>query len=117
MQHLSKTGEGGTVIVNRNNPAAARNPEEFPLPTAGASDFSDAFDRKASSQRGAETQRQNACTPGPARETPRSQGIAAHPTARNTQDRPSPRAGRVQRISPAQMSPVPANSRIRTRSC
>src|SRR6266581_4703960 len=115
------TGHGsrvtGHLSLISNSPAAARNLEESPLPTVGGSDFSDALDRWEFSLSDAETRRRNACTPEPARETQHFPDIAAHPTARNTQDRPSPRAGRVQRISPEQVSPVPANSRIRTRSC
>src|SRR5438477_599071 len=99
------------------DPAAAHNLEESPPPKADAGDFSDGEDPSASSPSNAKTPQRNVCTPELARETPRFPSTAAHPTRRNTQDHPPPRAGLVRRISPGQRSPVPANNPIRTRSC
>src|SRR5713226_10581816 len=98
-------------------PAAAHSLEESLLPTPGALDSSDGVDWREFSQQDAETLRRNACRRGQDGETPRFPNTAVHPTECNTQDHPSPTAGRAPQISPARTSRVPANSRIRTRSC
>src|SRR5712692_8835495 len=106
-----------TSQVLLNNPAAAHSLEESLLPTPGALDSSDGVDWRKFSQQDAETLPRNACRRGQGRETPHFPNTAVHPTERNTQDHLSSTAGRAPQISPAQTSPVPANSRIRTRSC
>src|SRR6267142_2315933 len=100
-----------------NAPAAARNLEEFRLPTPGALDSWDALGRWGFSQGDAETPRRSVCKREPARETPRCPNTEVHPKERNTQDHPFPRAGRAPQIFPARTSRVPASSRSRTRSC
>src|SRR6266404_1740530 len=105
-----------TDCFPRCSPIAEHSPAESPAPRQAASGFAGAANPSGFVASGAETPPPNACTPGPARETPRSPDIAGRPTMRNTPDRLPPTAGRAPRTFPERTSPAPANSPSRTRS-